>query len=167
MFFSLITAFSVNLNITVATNIIIAGATCIAVYIHFDSIKHQKQNRIWDTNKEIIIKLTSSLHELIDLIHTYIDCYHTGESYNDSEEDANKYKAFSKNMEAALNVYRPLMSPELVNSLTELRNLRKSLIIDVNRDGMDILEAYEIEVNKCQHLHSQLLKFIGSMSGIK
>ncbi len=50
---------------TLLPNSIIAVATVVAVGIHMHSVARQKEAREWDVKKDILLKLASSLAELI------------------------------------------------------------------------------------------------------
>ncbi len=171
--FSLITVFNVNFDITVWTNIVIAIATCIATALHVDNQIKLRKTRVWDINKDVLLNLSSTLAKVIkDLEKAYN--YHfdkmqniaheTGATYSYPED---LYENFTDQTFEVLNVYKPLMSRDLISNLEELETVSKRLDEGVNKGELSVLEAYDRMLYEHEKLQNKLNSFIKQVAGVQ
>lgn len=171
--FSLITVFNVNFDITVWTNIVIAIATCIATALHVDNQIKLRKTRVWDINKDVLLNLSSTLAKVIkDLEKAYN--YHfdkmqniaheTGATYSYPED---LYENFTAQTFEVLNVYKPLMSRDLISNLEELETVSKRLDEGVNKGELSVLEAYDRMLYEHEKLQNKLNSFIKQVAGVQ
>lgn len=165
MFFSALTAFNVKIDLLIVTNIIIAIATVVATAIHFDSQKKQRLDRVWDINKGVLLDLTHSLSEAIEATEIEIqNCY----SYHDEQVETKPYvwRNLDEKINYMLNVYGPLVSPNLLSAINHHRLVNREISRQVNQNDLDISEAYETMLKEHKALYEQLLSFIAKISGV-
>jgi hypothetical protein len=159
--------FDFNGNISV--NYVIACATCIATAIHFDSVRKQRKDRVWDINKQVLLDLTYSLSEVIKETEKEIELEYQymndGITINDSK--GNPFVNLTDKIDYILNVYKPLMNKELVNSIRHHNDIDTRVTHEVNNEGLDNLDAYLEMQKEHKKLHTFLIKFISEVSGTK
>ncbi|MGN5222779.1 hypothetical protein [Aeromonas veronii] len=171
--FSLITVFNVNFDITVWTNIVIAIATCIATALHVDNQIKLRKTRVWDINKDVLLNLSSTLAKVIKDLEKAND-YHfdkmqniaheTGATYSYPED---LYENFTAQTFEVLNVYKPLMSRDLISNLEELETVSKRLDEGVNKGELSVLEAYDRMLYEHEKLQNKLNSFIKQVAGVQ
>ncbi|MBD1390660.1 hypothetical protein IC617_14575 [Neiella sp. HB171785] len=161
----------IKLDVSIATNIIIALATVIATVIHFSSIKQQRKDRLWDINKPILLDLSHTLSSVIKASEFYLQEEYARNHIDDAPKasdapDANVFKAFKEKQEYALNVYKTLMSQELISALENAKRINENIDHGVNEYGVDHITAYEESISTNQALKEKLDFFIAKMSGV-
>lgn len=159
--------FSLDTNLSV--NIIIAWAACFAAAMHYESIRNQRKDRLWEINKPVLLELTHVLSEVIEETQQCInDEQERQNGHNpDREGNASVWKQLDKKIEYALNVYRPLMSKELSAEIEILKAKNKEIDHQVNYECLENIDAYEIMFVAYNQLYSKLIEFINRISGIK
>lgn len=163
--FSTLTIFNTSIDMSVVTNIIIAAATVVAAAIHFDSQRKQRIDRIWDINKGVLLDLTHSLSEAIEATEIELqNCY----SYHDEQIETKPYvwKSLDEKINYMLNVYGPLVSPELMSSINHHKQVSNEISRQVNQEDLDTSTAYETILEEYKALHKKLLSFISKISGV-
>lgn len=169
VFFIAVLLTDITFDVVIATNLIIALATVVATIIHFSSIKQQRKDRLWDINKGILLDLAHSLSLVIQASEYYLELEHNefNELPHTREPKEDVYENFKNNQEYAINVYRTLMSKELIDSI-ELAKKRDDQITDaVNHDVIEHAQAYSESLNSYKKLQGNLNTFIASISGVK
>lgn len=161
-----------QLDIAIATNIVIAIATVVATTIHFSSIKQQRKDRIWEINKTILLDLSHTLSLVIKASEYFLQCEYASNSLDDQPDERDKpgagvYKEFEEKQEYALNVYKTLMDKELIEALSNARRINQNIDHGVTEHGVDLVTAYEKQINVYQELQEKLGYFIAKVSGIK
>ena len=154
-----------NFNSNISVNIVIALATCTATAIHFDSIRKQRKDRVWDINKSILLDLTHALTEVIKETEIAIEDIHDHTS-PPRENKGYVYKSLDEKIDYALNVYKPLMNAALTNDLENHKSTHNKITYEVNNEELDHLDAYERSLVEYRDLHKKLIKFIAKTSGI-
>lgn len=160
---------NINIDMALITNIVIALATVVATAIHFDSIRTQRKDRIWEINKDILLNLAHSLSLVIQASEYYLELEHNefNELPREREPREDVYDNFKNTQEYAINVYRTLMSKELIDSI-ELAKQRNDQITDaVNHDAIEHAQAYSESLISYRNLQNNLNTFIVSISGVK
>lgn len=160
-----------EVNIAIATNLVIAFATVIATVIHFSSIKQQRKDRLWDINKPILLDLSHSLSSVIKASEFYLQEEYARAHIDDQPKEIerprpNVFKEFHEKREYALNVYKSLMSQELIDALAEAKRLNDNIDHGVNEHGVDHITAYEQSIDTNKALQEKLDFFIAKLSGV-
>ena len=150
-----------------SVNIVIAIATCSATAIHYASTRNQRNDRIWDMNKAILLDLAYLLSEVIEEINGQIEyVYSNGES----QHKPNKINVFSElnlKINNVLNVYKPLIGDDLAQKLSNYKSMNKQIEREVFVEGLDNMEAYEKSLPLAEELQKEVLKFIEDYSGVR
>ncbi|EII3003743.1 hypothetical protein LG784_003720, partial [Vibrio cholerae] len=171
--FSLITVFNVNFDVTVWTNIVIAIATCIATALHVDNQIKLRKTRVWDINKDVLLNLSSTLAKVIKDLEKATD-YHFDQMQNIAHETGTTYsypkdlyENFSAQTFEVLNVYKPLMSKDLISSLEELETVSERVDEGVNKGELSVFEAYDRMLHEHEKLQNKLNAFIKQVAGVQ
>jgi hypothetical protein len=152
-----------------SVNIIIAWAACFAAVLHYEAIKNQQKDRLWEINKSVLLELTHALSEVIEETEKTInDEYELqiGEAQN-REKNNNAWGQLNKKIDYALNVYRPLMSQNLLDEIKSMRAINKKIDDEVTYQYLEHIEAYEQSLVAYNKLYSELINFIGEISRVK
>lgn len=174
MIFAMIMGNGIELDMTVITNIVIATATTTAVFIQIDSSKKQKQARVWEINKEILLNLAYSLSEVINLTEKRISLLESRTYFNaeeseqiDKSQNSKIYKKLTNNIDLILNVYSSIVDKSLINKLHSLKDKQKEIAELYNIDALSDLDAYEEVLNSYTSLQITLQAFIGKIAGLR
>ena len=159
-------------DVAIATNIVIAFATMVATTIHWNSIIQKRKDRIWDMNKPVLLDLSHSLSQVIKATQFYLQQEYADRCMYDPPTIADKptsnvYKDFKQKEEYALNVYKTLMSKDLIKALAEAKRINQNIDIGVKEYGVDHIAAYEESIDAYQNLKRKLDFFIAKISGVK
>lgn len=166
MLFSALIIFNVKIDLSIITNIFIAIATIVATFIHYDSQKKQRLDRVWDMNKGVLLDLTHSLSEAIKATEIEIqNCY----SYHDEQVEIKPYvwKNLDEKIDYMLNVYRPLVSPNLLAAINNHKQVSREISRQVFQEDEDTCTAYEKMLVEHKTLYVQLQSFIAKISGVE
>jgi hypothetical protein len=157
-----------DINHSLSVNIVIAMATIIATAVHFDFQKKLRKDRIWDTNKTVLLELVHALSEVIeateDEIHN-LHCHFEGDEQ--IEVKPYVFKNIKDKVSYALTVYRPLMDENLIKAIHQHNEQDREVTRQVNHEDLENSDAYEIMLSEHKKLYSELLKFMGEISGVK
>ena len=166
--FYVLSVFYIKIDLAIITNVIIAVATVVATVIHFDSQKKSRRDRIWDINKKLLLELTHSISEVIEETENTIhEIYCQDEIYKRDESNRNVFKELSQKIQYALNVYKPLMSNELINSIKMHQEKDQEITSQVNNHELEISDAYEEMLVAHKRLYKDIEEFIAKISGVK
>lgn len=161
----IMTKYSVQLDVSTLTNIIIAIATVAATLIHFDSQKKQRLDRVWDINKGVLLDLVHSLSKVIEA--TDVEIQNSNNYYNERlEKRSYVWRRLDEEISYMLNVYRPLIGPELLSAINHHEQISKEISRQVDHEDLDTTMAYETMLNEHKILYEQLLSFIARISGV-
>lgn len=163
---SLLSVFKLSLDIGILTNIIIAAATIVAVYIHYDSHKKLRQDRIWEINKDLLLDLIHYLSGAINATRAEIDNLHLHPNDNEIKVDRTVFTKLDKKISYALNVYRPLMDNELISKISNLGKAENRIEAEVFEEDLDHIEAYNQLIEEYELLYKTLQQFIVELSGV-
>ena len=119
--------FQFQLDMMLITNIVIAFSTGTAAIIHWDSVKKQRKDRLWEINKDVLIGLAHSLSLVLKALEYYLENEqirnHPERDESEIDEfqrekpEPNVFITFNLNQDYALTVYRSLMEKELIRSI--------------------------------------------------
>ncbi|MEP0176287.1 MAG: hypothetical protein ABJH28_13545 [Paraglaciecola sp.] len=163
--FALLAVFDIQINLTVITNMIIAAATVVATFIHLDSQSKARKDRVWDMNKAVLLDLAHALSDAIEATENELHNLWGG----DGQVETKRY-AFSNikdKIDYAINVYKPLMDKDLINSISKHNKTNKETTLEVSQHGLDREDAYEIMLKEHKELYGKVLMFISKISGVK
>ncbi len=161
--------FDIDHNFTV--NVVIAMATVTATAIHFDSVRKQRQDRVWEINKENLINLSKAISDAIEISSKLSDREFNNmqgipdDTNTDGEKEIND--TFRKTISESLNVYKPLLNTELTGAIAKYQKSEKSIEDDFNRDFISTFEAYDRQWGAQKALHKIVSSFIKEVAGIK
>ncbi len=168
--FALLGADKSDVTISTLTNLVIAAAAVIAVILHCSALKHQRNERVWGIKKEILLKLSHTLSELMNITSKRIDqAFMVKESIgqaNAIEENGEQFRDFSTSIRESLFVYRPLLDTELIKAIELYESTDRRVEQDVNDNAMDTHEAYEELYEAQKELHAKLSAHIKTTAGI-
>lgn len=152
-----------------SVNIIIAWAACFAAVMHYESIKTQRKDRLWEINKSVLLELTHVLSEAIEEAQQSIKDEYEIQSgkISNREKNNNVWRQLDKKIDYALNVYRPLMSKSLSEEIENLKSLNKKIEHEVHYEFLENIDAYEQSLVAYNQLYSKLIEFISKISGVK
>lgn len=153
-----------------SVNIVIAMATIIATAIHFDSVKKQRRDRVWEINKDNLISLSKAISDGVEISSKLSDREFNrmqGIPDDTDTEGANEINnTFRKNISHSLNVYKPLLNSELTEAIEKYQILEKSIEDDFKNDAINMFEAYDRQWAARTELHKVVSGFIKNVAGI-
>ncbi|MFA0242296.1 MULTISPECIES: hypothetical protein [Vibrio] len=159
-----------NFDSSLSVNIVIAIATAIAAAIHFDSVKSQERERIWELNKTELLNLSK---ELSDVIHETKQAIDYESSSGDPEyqtkvlSNPKVYKALDERVLLLIEVQKPLLPKKFMQCIESLHALDKEVSRQVWDEDLDHITAHEEMLSKYTELHQELNVSIRKMAGIK
>ena len=162
-----------DFDFNIAVNAVIASATAIAAYIHFDAVKNQRKDRVWEINKAPLLGLLESLSEVIEVTLQLLDfefeinqgIAHPDDRPKDSTE---QYKKLSKHIKSSLNVYEPLLSDEIISAIEQYKSANQA--VDRAFEVDQITSLYEVYDNisaNQEALHKVISQHVKDIAGIK
>ncbi|EKA5638215.1 TPA: hypothetical protein NG611_004606 [Vibrio parahaemolyticus] len=154
----------VTFDMAVWTNIIIAIGTAVAAFIHYDSVKKQRKDRIWEINKDVLLELLDLVSQAIEETEFSLNPEYAHEVKH--QPNTKVWDKLKSQTNLALNVYGPLMSKELVGHIETSKKLDEQIHDEVFFADLDHQDAYERSLENRQALQLQLKKFISEMSGV-
>lgn len=151
-------------------NLIIAAATTTATAIHFDSVRKQRKDRVWEINKENLIKLSKSLADAIEVSSKLSDQeFNRMNNIPDNtctEGSAEVNLKFQQTISDSLNVYKPLLNSELVAAIEKYQQTEKNIEYGVEHDHINVFEAYDSQWGAQKELQKVVSRFIKEVAGI-
>lgn len=171
VFFVIVIIEDLTSHFAILTSVVVAFATVFATLIHFNAIKQQRKDRLWDINKSVLLGLSEALSQVIKIEEYYLqDEYakrHLDDPPDDDELDGAKiFKDFYHKREYALNVYQPLMDKELISELLSARSIDEGIEMGLREFNIDIIQAYEDSIAKNEELKRKLNRFIAKTAGV-
>lgn len=155
---------------SLSVNIVIAIATAIAAAIHFDSVKSQERERVWELNKAELLNLSKELSKVIHETRQAI-AHESSSSDPEYQMEAPSnpcaYKFLDERLFVLINVQKPLLPKNFMKCVESLHTLEKEIERQVFEEDLDHISAYEGMLSKYIELHQELNVFIRKMAGIK
>ena len=153
-----------HLDSNIAVNIVIASATVLATAIHFDTVKKQRKDRVWEVNKDVLLTLLDLVCQAIEETEFSLDPEYAHEvGHQPNNEVWGKLKSQTN---LALNVYGSLMSQELVAHIENSKVIDEQIRDAVFNEDLDLRDAHERALENRQALQLQLREFISQMAGL-
>jgi hypothetical protein len=168
--FDLIQNLDRNLTIQTITNIVIALATLVAVLINYISIKSQKESRRWEVNKDVLIKVSTTLSDLMAQTSKLSD-----NAFNDMQgipeehkftPDNSIYSKFDQYLGHTVSVYGPLLNKEIISAIEKYKKTDSNITHAYNIDEFDIFQAYDASYAAQEELMKILNKNIKKYAAI-
>ncbi|BCB59385.1 hypothetical protein HaloA020_00860 [Halomonas sp. A020] len=159
-------AFDLNYHFdsNIAVNIVIASATALATAIHFDTVKKQRKDRVWEINKGVLLTLLELVSQAIEETEFSLDHEYAHEvGHHPNNEIWGKLKLQAN---LALNVYGSLMSKELFQHIETSKAIDEQIHDEVFNEDLDHLDAHERSLENLQALQLKLREFILQMAGL-
>jgi len=163
----------IEIDVMATTSAFIAIATIVAVFIQVSSIKQQRKDRLWDLNKGILLDLSHTLSLSIKATEYYRRRRITEEHGLDQNHFPNTkpedgvFDDFKDKQELAINVYKMLMSSELIDALLQAKLTDDEISLSVEYDDIDHMDAYDASLASKDQLKKKLDLFIAEMAGVK
>ncbi|MEZ9392038.1 hypothetical protein AB4222_09060 [Vibrio splendidus] len=163
-----------SIDATLITNVVIALATVVAATIHFNSVRLQRRDRVWEINKDNLLELSETLSQLIKLSESRIDYefyLHLGvdkEALPPVKPDIGEYERFTKALETSINVYKPMLSDTFVEKLDKYRS--ETYVIDARWDSGEIeneFSLYSYEYDNQITLQASLSDYIKTLANVE
>lgn len=164
MLVSVIAVLDVKFDVAIVTNIVIAAATCVATYIHIDSVGRQRRLRVWDVNKAVLLDLLDTLSKTISQIEGVINSIY---SEDKRVEDVKLYLKLEAQINHAVNVYSVLMGASLTAKLELYRAELKRIESDFEEDCLDVVDAYTDQLALSRVLYNQLKMFVAKVADVE
>lgn len=159
-----------NLTIQTITNIVIALATLVAVSINYLSIKSQRESRRWEVNKDVLIKVSTTLADLMSQTRKLSD-----NAFNDMQgipeehkftPDNSIYSKFDKYLGHTVSVYGPLLNKEIISAIEKYKKIDSNITHAYSIDEFDIFQAYDASYAAQEELMKTLNKNIKKYAAI-
>ncbi|ELI0612347.1 hypothetical protein [Vibrio vulnificus] len=164
----------VSIDIAVITNIVIAFATVVATAIHFNSVRLQRRDRIWEINKDNLLALSETLSQVIKQSEArieyefYLSLGVDADTLPPVKPDVGEYERFTKALESSINVYKPMLSSAFVEKLDKYRTEKNS--IDAGWESGAIeneFSLYDCEYRNQIMLHTALAEYIKYLANVE
>jgi len=161
---------NIDIDHNFTVSVIIAFATIIATAIHFDSVRKQRKDRIWEINKDSLLELAKSLSDAIEISSKFSDREFNnmqGIPDDTSTEGAKEINdKFRETISDSLNVYKPLLNAELISAIEIYQSAEKDIEEQFVCDAINTFEAYDRQWGKQKELQTAVSGFIKDASGI-
>lgn len=151
-------------------NLVIAAATIIATAIHFDTVKKQRRDRVWEINKDSLITLSKAVADAIQISSKLSDREFNrmnnlpDDTCTEGAEEINT--KFQETISDSLNVYKPLLNKELINAIEKYQEAEKNIEKAYEYEQFGVFEAYEHQGSAQKELHQVVNHFIKEVAGI-
>lgn len=138
-----------NADIAAGTiaNSIIALCTFIALIISYFSIQSQKENRRWEINKDLLIKLSTSLSDHMVQTERLMDKefdHMQGIPNNDNITwDPAISKKFNESLSHTVQVYGVLLNKEIIDAVENYKKNDKNISYSFEISEFNAFEAYD------------------------
>lgn len=158
------------LDATLTISIVIAVTTILATVIHFDSVRKQRKDRVWEINKDSLLTLSKSLSDAIQMTEKFVEReFNTmqgipDDTCTDGAREVN-YR-FEETISDSLNVYKPLMDANLIQAIETYQADVRQIEEMYMADEINNFEAYDIQLGKQKILHSAIGEYIKKAAGI-
>ncbi|MCP4055534.1 MULTISPECIES: hypothetical protein [unclassified Pseudoalteromonas] len=159
-----------NFDHAFTLNLIIAAGTITATAIHFDSVRKQRKDRVWEINKESLIQLSKSLADAIEVSSKLSDQeFNIMNNIPDdtcTEGAAEINQKFQMTISDSLNVYKPLLNAELITAIEKYQQAEKNIESSFDHDQINVFEAYDSQWGAQKELQIVVSRFIKEVAGI-
>ncbi|EGQ8957247.1 hypothetical protein V6957_004944 [Vibrio parahaemolyticus] len=169
------TAFDLNydLDSNIFVNAVIASASAVAAAIHFDAVRKQRKDHVWEINKGHLLGLLESLSEVIELTSELLDFEFEVQqgitnSTNRPVDTTDRYKKLTKHLKDSLNVYSPLLSDDVLKAIEQYKKANKAVDEAFEQDYItSLFEVYDNIYANQKELHKAISKHVKELAGVK
>lgn len=159
-----------DLTFQTISNIVIALATVVAVAINYLSVKSQKESRRWEVNKDALIKVSTTLSDLMSQTgklsdNAFSDAQGIPEEHKFTPDDS-IYSKFDKYLAHTVSVYGPLLSKDIISAIEKYKQTDSNITHAYNIDEYDLFQAYDASYAAQQELMRTLNKYIKKYASI-
>ena len=135
------------LTLQTITNVVIALAAIVALVINYFSIKHQKDSRLWEINKTILLEVCTALSDLLKQTQKLSDITFENEQGIPAEgifsPDDSLYSNFERYLSHIIDAYGPLLDEKTINAIKDYKISDKNIEHRFDIDQYSLFEAYE------------------------
>ncbi|MGB0944147.1 MAG: hypothetical protein ACPGUE_17190 [Marinomonas sp.] len=172
---SVLVVSNLKIDLIVMTNVVIAVSTATAAtaaIIHFDSIRKQRKDRIWEINKTHLLEMSKSLFNVIEITRSEMEFEFEKiqeiSSEKPKDDHSEKYKKFSESLHDLLNVYEPMLSDEIPKAIKVYLDKIESINLDYHNNRItNLFEVYDNVLFHQMELHKVLSDYIKNLAGTK
>ncbi|WP_305818517.1 hypothetical protein [Photobacterium leiognathi] len=154
-------------------NVIIAIATIMATAIHFDSVRNQRKDRLWEINKESLLKLAKSISDSVEMTSKFHDeAFYRMQGIENEVEVINTdgsqdvFKKFKEALSDSLNVYKPLLSSIVIDAIEEYQKSEKEISRLYDLEEYTEFDVYDEELCAQKKLQKIVLDYIKHVSRV-
>lgn len=162
--------FDFNFDHAITVNFSIAAATLTATAIHFDSVRKQRKDRLWEINKDSLLKLSKAISDAVDMSGRLADSHFNQEQGIPEHVNTDGSEIVRAKLEEALSdslyVYKPLLNQALISSIEEYQETEKKIRESYKYDEFSIFEAYDKQWAAQRKLQDVISQFIKQVSGV-
>lgn len=155
---------SADIAVGTIANLTIALCTFIALIISYFSIKSQKENRRWEINKDLLLKLSTSLSDYMVQTEKHMDHELEREQgiSNNQEITWNQEisRRFNESLSHTLQVYGVLLNQEIIDAAEKYKRNARDIEHSVEISEFSVFEAYESSLYAQRELMTVLNKNI-------
>ena len=142
----------------------------VAVAINYLSIKSQKESRRWEVNKDVLIKVSTTLSDLMSQTsklsdNAFSDIQGIPEEHKFSPDNS-IYSKFEQYLEHIVSVYAPLLNKEIIVAIEKYKKADSNISHAYKIDRLDIFQAYDASYAAQEELMKTLNKSIKKYAAI-
>ncbi|EGQ8312397.1 hypothetical protein DC897_RS22505 [Vibrio parahaemolyticus] len=162
--------FSFDFDHGFSVNVVIAAATIIATAIHFDSVRKQRKDRLWEINKESLLKLSKAISDSVEMTGKLADSHFNQEQgipdHVNTDGSGEIHANFKEVLSDSLYVYKPLLSPELISAIEDYQTTQKKIEEAWEENELSTFAAYDEQWAAQKKLQEVVASFIKQVSGV-
>jgi len=165
---------SFNFDRAMTSNIVIAAATAVAAAIYFDSARNQRKDRLWEINKDSLLRLYKDLADTIAISSTHsireVSASESSDEQSISDDVATGgereiCQKFNEMAADFLNLHKPLLSSDLILALEEYQAAEAQIKTKFEFDAEFKFKGQSEQLIAQKALQVVLAKFIQNVSG--
>lgn len=159
-----------TLDLSDIFNMVIAVATAIGTFIHYDSIKQHKLQRTWDMNKEHLLNLSKKLRDGIEFTRDMAD-YELAKKnsleseFMDPKLEIEKMVHLSKSVKEFLDIFYPMLPNSLITEIKIYNKNYDAINKSYPLEHQDLIKIYEKHNDNQKRLSKTLATEIRKLSG--
>lgn len=162
--------FRFDFDHAISLNIVIAAASIIATAIHFDTVKKQRRDRVWEINKDNLINLSKAVASAIK-ISSELSEREFNKANNIPDDtcttgSAETHVNLQETISDSLNVYKSLLNKELISAIEKYQETESSIERTYDYDEITLFDALELQCEAQRKLHKVINHFIKEVAGI-
>lgn len=164
----------IKVDSNLAVNIILAFCAFLAILLTLRQIELQRQHRIWDINKPILLELMHLISEVIDeteniLEESYLILSNPNTKITLRQSNLKVYETLNKKINNILSMYQPIISIDLIQQLKQYKTTCNNIVEKFNNDDFgefDPIEGYGKQLDSSKSLYTNLNNFIKKIADV-